>query len=77
MRTNIDIDDELMRQAMAASNAPTKKAAVDEALRLMVTLKRQEEAMESLRGLATWVGHDGDWFAPDPLDPEWNAHGHR
>ena len=73
MRTNIEIDDELMRQAMSATGAATKKAAVEEALRLMVQLKRQGEAIESLKGIASWVGHDGDWFAPDPLDPEWNA----
>lgn len=29
MRTNIDIDDELMRAAMRASGAPTKRAAVE------------------------------------------------
>lgn len=67
MRTNIEIDDELMRQAMEATGATTKKAAVVEALRLVVQLKRQGEAIEGLWGLATWVGHDDDWFAVDPL----------
>jgi Arc/MetJ family transcription regulator len=66
MRTNIEIDDELMQQAMAATGAATKKAAVEKALRLMVQLKLQGEAIENLKGIATWVGHDGDWFAPDP-----------
>lgn len=42
MRTNIDIDDELMQQAIEASGAPTKKAAVEAALRQMVQLKKQE-----------------------------------
>jgi Arc/MetJ family transcription regulator len=73
MRTNIEIDDKLMQQAMAATGATTKKDAVDAALRLTVQLKLQGEAIENLRGIATWVGHDDDWFAPDPLDPEWNA----
>jgi Arc/MetJ family transcription regulator len=67
MRTNIEIDDELMQQAMAATKTSTKKAAVEHALRLAVQLKRQGEAIEGLRGLATWVGPDDDWFAPDPL----------
>jgi len=31
MRTNVEIDDELMRQAMKASGKSTKKAAVEEA----------------------------------------------
>lgn len=71
MRTNIEIDDELMQEAMAATGATTKKAAVVEALRLVVQLKRQGEAIRSLWGVATWCGPDDDWFAPDPLDPGW------
>jgi hypothetical protein len=67
MRTNIDIDDELMQQAMAATGASTKKAAVEEALRFLVRLKRQGQAIEGLWGLATWVSPDEDWFLPDPL----------
>lgn len=43
MRTNIDIDDKLMRQAMAATGATTKKAAVEAALRLILDIKGQEE----------------------------------
>ncbi len=34
MRTNIEIDDTLLHQAMQTSGAPTKKAVVDTALRL-------------------------------------------
>jgi hypothetical protein len=30
MRTNIDIDDDLMREAMRASGAPTKHAVVEQ-----------------------------------------------
>lgn len=71
MRTNIEIDDKLMQDAMAASKATTKKAVVEEALQLMVQLKRQGEAIKSLWGIATWCGPDDDWFAPDPLDPGW------
>lgn len=71
MRTNIDIDDDLMQKAMAASNSPTKKAAVEAALRLMVQLMGQGEALESLWGATIWSGPEDDWFAPDPLDPNW------
>jgi Arc/MetJ family transcription regulator len=49
MRTNIDIDDELMAKAMAPSNAPTKKAAVEQGLQLLVRLKAQE-------GIKKWFG---------------------
>jgi Arc/MetJ family transcription regulator len=55
MRTNIEIDDELMRQAAAASGKLTKKAVVEEALRLVVQLKRQE-AIRELFGKVEWVG---------------------
>ena len=36
MRTNIDIDDRLMAQAMRASGRPTKRAVVEEALELLI-----------------------------------------
>ncbi|HUH64088.1 MAG TPA: type II toxin-antitoxin system VapB family antitoxin [Terracidiphilus sp.] len=64
MRTNIDIDDKLMRQAMKATGAKTKKAAVESALRLSVQLK-QQEGIRKLRGKVVWRGHDDDWLAPD------------
>jgi len=55
MRTNIDIDDELMRQAMKASEETTKKAVVEKALRLMISLKAQE-GIKKLRGKVKWEG---------------------
>jgi Arc/MetJ family transcription regulator len=36
MRTNIEIDDVLMREAQKASGHATKKQTVEEALRLMI-----------------------------------------
>ncbi len=42
MRTNIDIDDELMRRALSATGLRTKKAVVEEALKLLVRMKGQE-----------------------------------
>jgi Arc/MetJ family transcription regulator len=56
MRTNVEIDDELMRQAMKASKTTTKKAAVEEALRLVVQLKRQE-GISRLFGKVQWEGN--------------------
>jgi Arc/MetJ family transcription regulator len=43
MRTNIDIDDTLMAEAQKASGQATKKQTVEEALRLMIRLRRQQE----------------------------------
>lgn len=55
MRTNIDIDDDLMARAQRASGLPTKRAAVEEGLRLLVRLKEQEEILR-LAGKVTWAG---------------------
>ena len=55
MRTNIDIDDDLMSQAMAATGATTKREAVDRALRQVVRAERQLRALRGVRGLG-WEG---------------------
>lgn len=58
MRTNIDIDDDLMAAAMKAGPFKTKKEAVEAGLQL---LKRQAAYREILkyRGQLSW-GWDGD-----------------
>ena len=55
MRTNIDIDDDLMAEALRQSGAPTKRAAVEEGLRLLIQTRRQS-ALRRLRGKVTWKG---------------------
>ena len=55
MHTNIEIDDELMARAMRLSGVTTKRAAVEEALRLLVRIREQAEAARSLKGLG-WEG---------------------
>ncbi len=55
MRTNIDIDDRLMKQAMKATGATTKRAAVEAAMQLAVRLHKQGEAIGGLWGLG-WEG---------------------
>jgi len=54
MRTNIVIDDRLIADAMRLSGARTKRQAVEESLRLMVRLKRQEK-VRKLRGRLHWT----------------------
>jgi Arc/MetJ family transcription regulator len=49
VRTNIEIDDRLMRAAMRSSGRRTKRATVDEALRLLVQIKAQT-GIRQLRG---------------------------
>jgi Arc/MetJ family transcription regulator len=55
MRTNIEIDDRLMKQAMRSSGARTKKAAVEAGLRLLVQLRAQT-GIRKLRGKIRWQG---------------------
>jgi Arc/MetJ family transcription regulator len=55
MRTNIDIDEELIGKAMTLTGLRTKKAVVDEALKLLVRLKEQEK-LKDLRGKIHWEG---------------------
>jgi Arc/MetJ family transcription regulator len=43
MRTNIEIDDTLMAEAQKVSGLATKKQTVEQALRLMIRLRRQQE----------------------------------
>jgi len=56
MRTNIEIDENLMEEAMKASGFSTKKATVEEGLRLLVRLKKQERIKE-YRGKLKWEGN--------------------
>ena len=56
MRTNIEIDDALMADAMVALGTATKRDTVEEALRRMVRSHQQLKAFEELRG----IGWDGD-----------------
>ena len=55
MRTNIDIDDALITEAIKATGAKTKKAAVEQGLRLLVRLAAQRLAVEDMIGLG-WEG---------------------
>jgi Arc/MetJ family transcription regulator len=55
MRTNIDIDDQLMSEAMRRSGARTKRAAVEAGLRLLADTHAQV-AIRRLRGKLDWQG---------------------
>ena len=55
MRTNIEIDSNLMIQALRAGGFKTKKAAVEEGLRLLVRTQAQGR-IRRLRGKLRWEG---------------------
>jgi Arc/MetJ family transcription regulator len=46
MRTNIEIDDELMDAVLKETGLPTKRAAVEEALRTLLRLRRQRKILD-------------------------------
>ena len=56
MRTNIVVDDNLMEEAIKLTKIKTKKGVVDEALKLLVQVKRQE-AIRSFKGKLNWEGN--------------------
>jgi Arc/MetJ family transcription regulator len=73
MRTNIEIDDDLMAEVMARSGAKTKREAVETALRelLQSHIKRAAyESLRALRGKVQWEG-DLDAMRRDKPDSPW------
>ncbi len=55
MRTNIVIDPKLMREALRLSSAPTKRQVVEDSLRLLIQVKKQER-IRKVRGRLKWSG---------------------
>lgn len=55
MRTNIVIDDRLMKETLRVTGLKTKREAVDLALRTLVRLNKQSE-IRNLRGKLHWQG---------------------
>ncbi|PIE46582.1 MAG: DUF2191 domain-containing protein [Gammaproteobacteria bacterium] len=56
MRTNIVINDKLMNEALQLTDFNTKQAVVEEGLRLLVKMKRQEK-IRQLKGKLYWEGN--------------------
>ncbi len=55
MRTNIVIDDKLIEKAMQVTGLPTKRAAVEAGLQLLIQVKSQT-GIRRLRGKVQWDG---------------------
>jgi Arc/MetJ family transcription regulator len=55
MRTNVVLDDDLMRTAMELSGYETKKKAIEEGLKLLIQLNRQSQ-IKKYRGKLRWTG---------------------
>jgi len=66
MRTNIDIDDELMAQALKAGPYKTKKDAVEAGLKLLARQASYRE-IAKWRGRLQWEGDESiDWTSAPP-----------
>ena len=59
MRTNIDIDDQLMRDAMAATKLKSKKEVVNTALSELIRIRKRKSILR-YRGKARWEGNLDD-----------------
>ena len=55
MRTNIVIDDDLMAEALKFSGLGTKREAVEEGLKVLIRLKKQEN-IKAFKGKLSWEG---------------------
>lgn len=55
MRTNIEIDDQLMHDVLKATGLRTKKDAVELGLKTLIRLNKQEN-IRNFRGKMRWTG---------------------
>ena len=55
MRTNIVIDDSLMAEALKFTGLGTKREVVEEGLRILIKLKKQEN-IKAFKGKLKWDG---------------------
>lgn len=67
MRTNIELDEALLAEAMEATGLTTKRATVEEALRRLVANHQRRRALAELKGLG-WEG-DLDLMRTDLDEP--------
>jgi len=56
VRTNVVLDDALVRKAMRLTGIRTKREVIAEALRTLVRFREQGRAIERLRGAIDWDG---------------------
>jgi len=64
MRTNIEIDNKLMEEALRATGAKTKREVVERGLKTLIQLGKQVE-VRKLRGRLQWVGDLDDLRTDD------------
>ena len=56
MRTNIEIDDNLMKDTLKITGLKTKREVVELSLETLLRLRTQEKLAKALRGKVRWEG---------------------
>ena len=56
MRTNVVLDDDLVKVALRLSGFKTKRKAIEEGLRLLIELNRQKR-IKGFHGKLKWTGN--------------------
>ena len=56
MRTNIEIDDKLMKKTLEITGLKTKREVVELSLETLLRLRTQEQLTKALRGKVKWEG---------------------
>jgi Arc/MetJ family transcription regulator len=69
LRTNIEIDDALLAEAMAATGLKTKRKVVEAGLRLLAQQRRQADARQ-LFGKVEWEGDLHRERLDEPEEPD-------
>ena len=72
MRTNIEIDDELMADLMDYTGLKTKKAVVDLALRELRRKKGVEDILALAGKVEFWPGYDPEEGDDEHADWDWH-----
>ena len=67
MRTNIEIDDKLLEDAIKWTGLKSKKATVNHALEELIKLEKRKKLL-SLRGKAVWEGNLDEMRTYDKWD---------
>jgi Arc/MetJ family transcription regulator len=70
MRTNVEIDDELLKQAMEATGAKTKREVVERGLKALVRTNAYQGLL-ALKGKVEWDG-DLDEMRLDKSVTSWS-----
>jgi len=56
MRTNVVLDDDLVKSALSLSGLKTKKKAIEKGLQLLIKVNRQKK-IKDFRGKLKWTGN--------------------